>query len=343
MFSVSSATIQRIAEEQAGFAVMMTYVMLARGAGNNGTLRMSSYTAQNISSRTQLEHARIEEAVRWLTDKKIIAVPQEHHEHFKWVMQDDQQDIYLPASLTDSKHQAPPMMRLFDPQAQASVDKLVVLLTLYMYQDMEKCGGIDPRAGLYRHWRLAKEAIQHPVTNIVGADAAMFEVHGATEIAFMRFADIALHYIIDPVIREERFLQTFDRLKQAGFMYEIVQIWDSDPNDTDGFEAKPLYTHYVHDQIARGKEPFMQKEIQRVAYRLGIRDGYKEFTEEEYNRADMVKIRFVADKQVGGYPMGIFRLRYRHKSAQESMLADGESKRANAWLREMQHAYHQHP
>jgi alkylated DNA repair dioxygenase AlkB len=129
MFSVSSATIQRIAEEQAGFAVMMTYVMLARGAGNNGTLRMSSYTAQNISSRTQLEHARIEEAVRWLTDKKIIAVPQEHHEHFKWVMQDDQQDIYLPASLTDSKHQAPPMMRLFDPQAQASVDKLVVLLT----------------------------------------------------------------------------------------------------------------------------------------------------------------------------------------------------------------------
>ncbi len=160
---------------------------------------------------------------------------------------------------------------------------------------------------------------------------------------FEKFADHALSYVKDRDERIDRFFNSLWNLRHLGFVYEVSQIWDGDPHDVDGGEAMPLYTHYVHDQTARELDPSLQKEIQRVAYRLGVMDGYQEFSESDYTNAEAVKFRYVADKQVGGYPIGVYRLKYRHKSTEMSVDIDGESRRANAWLKELQELHLQQP
>jgi hypothetical protein len=351
MFSVSSATITRLAKPDAGIEAMLVYIILARGVSMSSMQRMSAYNASHIVSKIFLEQSKIDTALQWLVTQNVIASghsadPQDPG--VKWLLQDGPQDIYLPALLTDTKGRPPPIMRVHAPEQglpEIAVDDLVVLLMLYQFQDMEKCGGVDPRSGLYRQWVNTAEGHEGPyqVVNIIGSDAAIFEVSGATALVCDKFAAHALSYVEDEQVRKERLHQALLRLQQAGLMYEVVQVWDSNPNGVDGRHAKPLYTHYVVDPVARDLDPSLQKEIQRVAYRLGVTDSYAEFTEAEYAQALAVKLRYVADKQVGGYPVGVFRLKYRHHSTEKSVDADAESHRANAWLRELQERYLRQP
>lgn len=354
MFSVSSATIRALAEEDASFEVMMAYIILARGVSIRSARRVSAYSSQNIVAKTHLEQARVETALRTLARKGIVDLqenPNPEDKGVRWVLQDAMQDIYIPTILTDNKRMPPPIMRLQHvpvaghPEAEFVVDDLVALLMLYMFQDMEKCGGVDPRAGLFRQWTTVagSQFYPHQVVNIIGSDAAIFEVGGATELMFERFADHAFSHVKDSDARRDRFFNALRNLRHLGFVYEVSQIWDSDPNAADGVESLPLYTHYVHDQTARSLDPSLQKEIQRVAYRLGVTDGYDEFTEPDYTNAEAVKFRYVADKQVGGYPIAIYRLKYRHTSAEISVNTDGESRRANAWLKELKELHLQQP
>lgn len=354
MFSVNSATIHDLAQQDVGFEVMMTYIILARGVSIRSLRRISSYNAPLIVSKTGLEAVKVESALRWLVKQNIIAFQESgdvQDRVGKWVLQDGKQDIYLPAVLTDNKRQLPPIMRLHSPpvpgnqEPEYKVDDLVALMMLYMFQDMEKYGGIDPRAGLYRQWANVADNkhYQNQIINIIGSDAAIFEIGGATELVFEKFADYALSYVSDRDARRERFFNALWHLQHLGFVYEVSQIWDSDPNAVDGREALPLYTHYVHDQTARGQDPSLQKEIQRVAYRLGVTDSYNEFTELDYTNAESVRFRYVADKQVGGYPIGVYRLKYRHKSTEVSVNNDSESQRANDWLRELRELHLQQP
>lgn len=354
MFSVSSATIRALAEDDAGFEVMMAYIILARGVSIRSARRVSAYSAQHIVAKTHLEQARVETALRTLARKGIVALqdnPDTQDKGVRWVLEDGAQDIYIPTILTDNKRMPPPIMRLQHvpvpghPEPEFMVDDLVALLMLYMFQDMEKCGGIDPRAGLFRQWAVVAGSAFYPhqVVNIIGSDAAIFEVGGATELMFDRFADHAFSHVNDSDARRDRFFNALWHLRHLGFVYEVSQIWDSDPNAADGSESMPLYTHYVHDQTARTLDPSLQKEIQRVAYRLGVMDSYDEFTERDYTNAEAVRFRYVADKQVGGYPIGIYRLKYRHTSADISVNNDGESQRANAWLQELKALHLQQP
>jgi hypothetical protein len=347
MFSVNSTTIQQLADKEAAFHLIVTYLFLARGVSMRSMRRMSSYSAAHIVAKTRLSQSQVDSALQFLSAQNVIEVQESGNpqdKSGKWVLLDDVPDIFLPAVLTDNKHQVPPLMRLLhaaspeDTRLEYVLDELVVLLMLYRYQDMEKCGGIDPRAGLYRQWTMAAGAtpFKNQVKNIVGSEAAIFEVGGPTTLQFAHFADAALAYVHEQGERHDRFFNALWHLQHLGFVYEVAQIWDSDPNGVDGNEAVPLYTHYVHDALARDVEPSLQKEIQRVSYRLGMLDGYKEFTELEYTHAESVRFRFVADKQVGGYPIGVYRLKFRHHSTAMSVDIDSESRRAGDWLRELQ-------
>ncbi len=161
MFSINSATMHDLAQQDVGFEVMVTYIILARGVSIRSLRRVSSYSAQHIVSKIRIEQAKVDTALRWLAKQNIIEMqesPDTQDKGGKWVLLDGSQDIYLPVLLTDNKRQPPPIMRLYGTPAAENqepefpIDDLVVLLTLYMYQDMDKCGGVDPRSGLFRQW-----------------------------------------------------------------------------------------------------------------------------------------------------------------------------------------------
>lgn len=343
-FLLSSELVMLLAEKKVDFSVLLTYILLARGVGQLDGRRTTATNHGYIMSKTQWSDATVTRSVDWLKQHDYIEmvevlIHKEKQNH--WLIKDGRLDIALPNTLIDG-NSVTPLIRLYSPRIISEeedlkqIDHLVTLCLLYLYNDMNQYGGINPRIGLYRQWSDFDETHNIPVVNMVNSDAAIYEAKGRTEVIFIPFVNHLFTYIEAMDERAARIANSLQRLVLSGFLYEAVQIWDGNPVAKEGTEAVPLYTIYIHDPISKTDEPALQKTIQRVAYRLGIKDGYKEFTEEDYERGDDVKFRYVADKQVGGYPIGIFRLRFRAGSDLDVVSVDAERRRASAWLRELQ-------
>ena len=214
--------------------------------------------------------------------------------------------------------------------ADSRLDAIMVLAHLYRHHTFADCGGINPRSGLYRNWVAASNDLDEQTTEIEGTNATLYEIEATQDTVFIQFASEALFYIKDEAERHARFWEAFSNLKDFGLMYEVTQVWDANPNGSNGRRAEPLYTLYVHDRHARKSEPYLQSAIHTLAFKAGAMDRYTEFSDDDSN-IKSGRFRYIANSKTGGYPIGIYRLRYRAGTTDTGIGMAAEQSRVNRW------------
>lgn len=358
-FGVSINTVRKLVSSDAGAEELMAYVILARGVNANRTERISTHGATSIANRTGISYRKAESALKWVGEQGLAIKTADNPKatspkknHARWHLQDEGLDVFLANSLTDGIGEGknnPPLMRIYNEvslcssglMADSRLDALMVLLHLYHHQDMQGCGGVDPRSGIYREWKGSAGTSHKHVTEIEGTNAALFEIEGGNDVMFSKFAEEALFYIPDQQKKNERFFDAIRNLKNLGFIYEVIQVWSVDPNGKNGRNAEPLYTLYVNDRHARESEPYLQKEIHNTCFRLEVLDRYSEFStdDDEFSFLKSGRFRFIAATKAGGHPIGIYRLRFRPKTKDVGMGMNAEKQRVSQWANSLKKLY----
>lgn len=337
---------------------VMAYLVLARGVNRRGELRVSTHGAQSIFNRTGMSYTKAEAAIQWLHEHNFIYKPESEMQlgkgvskarTVKWVLHSgmDELDVALANALVEGVGNGknnPPLMRIYTEAsigkhgfiADARLDALMVFLHLYRHHTFADCGGVNPRAGIYREWAAANNVIDEQVTDIPNSNGALYEIEGKNATVFTKFAAEALFYIENVDERHIRFWDAFHTLTSLGFMYEVIQIWSANPNGTDknARKAEPLYTLYVRDRHARESEPYLQREIHDAAFRTGIMDKSNEFgypDVSEYTSIGSGRFRYIATKNSSGYPMGIYRLKFRPHTVDTGRGMAAEQSRVKEW------------
>lgn len=363
-FAMNILQIDSMVRADAGAEDVMAYLVLARGVNKRGGKSISTHGAKSVANRTGMSYRKAASSLEWLAEHGYIKsaeagkeVPQhlgkgEGRGHLaRWVLVVgvDQDDIFLANALIEGIGQGkknPPMTRIYNEASNkgrglpsiARLDALMVLLHLYRHQDMADCGGIDPRAGIYREWVAAENSEGAQVTDIEGSNAALFEIEGGNRSVFNKFAAEALFYVEAGDERDERLWDALNNLHSLGFLYEVTQVWSNDPNGKNGRKAELLYTLYIHDRHARESEPYLSRDVHIAAFNSGAMDDYSEFpaTTNDYfgDSANIVgtgRFRYIATRKHGGFPIGIYRLRFRPKTNDTGKGIEAERRRVGNW------------
>ena len=363
-FTVNLSQVDDMVRQGAGAEEVMAYLILARGCGKDSS---TTHGANSIANRTGLTHYKAEQSLEWLIEsghilkhedtEKLIKIDHilkhEGAERKKrlsrWQLTEpiDGHDLALANALVDGIGRGkdnPPLTRIYNEVGMgvhcvfpdARLDALMVLLHLYRHHLMADYGGVNPRAGIFRSWQATENSTGEQVVDVEGTNAALYEIEGSNSTMYLKFAEEALSYVTDKDEKSVRFWDAFHNLEKLGFMYEVTQVWSGDP-DKDK-KAEPLYTLYIHDRHARESEPYLSKDIHNAAIRRGAMDAYSEFPPtrnnffgDSENIVGTGRFRYIANKKVGGFPLGIYRLRFRAatKDAGKGMLA--EKSRVNNW------------
>jgi hypothetical protein len=271
----------------------------------------------------------------------------------RWWLNPCTEPIYLANALVDgigAGTQCPPLARIYlqsEPDfasgitmAEARLDTVMLLLHLYQNDRLEECGGVDPRSGLYREWKLAETPTEleftsrEPVMAVDGSNAALYEIEGtATTMIWTQFADKALAYISDDGEQHLRFWCAFHNLKRLGLVYEVLTVWNRSPLKSKTAELQ--YTLYIFDRHAREGEPYLQREIHAMAMELDEID-YADLVPDASNGGEPAlltsgRFRYIAIKKTGAYPLGVFRLRFRPKTRDTGLGIEAERRRCLLW------------
>lgn len=357
-FIVNLMQIDRMVSLGAAAEDVLAYMVLARGVNRRGDMRVSTHGAQSIFKRIGMSYTKAEASLEWLHENNFIHKPANETvlgkggskaRTVKWVLTAhiDQLDVALANSLVEGigrGKENPPLMRIYLEAsmgkhgviADARLDAVMLLVHLYRHHTFADCGGVNPRAGIYREWVAANNVAFEQITDIPNSNGALFEIECSNNHVFIKFAAEALFYVEDIDERNLRFWDAFHSLTKMGFMYEAIQIWTSNPNGTDkkARTAEPLYTLYIRDRHARASEPYLQKEIHNTAFRTGVMDASNEFgypDAKEYTSIGSGRFRYIAHKKSGGYPIGIYRLRFRPHTVDTGRGMAAEQSRVNQW------------
>lgn len=347
-FILDLQQIDRIVEMDGGAEELMAYLVLSRGTGQSRTV--STHGANSISVRTDMTFYRAEQSLTWLANSgfisKAAAASDEVSKKRKprWIIPitPNQQELALSNALLDGigkGMQNPPLARIYNELAMgqhcvlpdARLDALMLLLRLYQHHHLADLGGVNPRLGLYRQWEETKNSNGNTIEDIAGTNAALFEIKYSSTLVFPTFCNDSLFYIPDAGERKIRFGDAFHNLTKLGLVYEVIQIWSADPIKSP--KAYPLYTLYVRDRHARESDPYLSKEIHNFALRRGCLDEYSEFSDSE-NSANIIntgRFRYIATKTEGGFPIGIFRLRFRPHTRDTGKGLAAERHRVDQW------------
>lgn len=313
----------------------------------------------HIYKRTGMSYTKAEAALEWLHENNFIHKPVNETvlgkgvskaRTVKWVLTAhiDELDVALANSLVEGIGKGkdnPPLMRIYLEAgmgkhgviADARLDAVMLLVHLYRHHTFADCGGVNPRAGIYSNWVAADNVAGEQVTDIPNSNGALFEIASSGQVTmFTKFAAEALFYVEDIDERNLRFWDAFHSLTKMGFMYEAIQIWSSNPNGNDkkARTAEPLYTLYIKDRHARASEPYLQKEVHNTAFITGAMDAQNEFgypDDKEYTSIGSGRFRYIAHKKTGGYPIGIYRLRFRPHTVDTGRGMAAEQSRVNQW------------
>ena len=346
-FAMNLLQIDDMVRADAGAEEIMAYMVLARGVNKRGNLSISTHGANSVSARTGMSNRRAKSALEWLENNQFtssIGSSSDSPKHLgkgegkkhmaRWFLSEsvNKEDIYLAHSLTDgigAGRNNPPLMRIYGEVSNsvsgllsdARIDALMVMLHLYRYMDMADCGGVDPRAGLYREWVNTENSDGEKVVDIEGTTGALYEIEGSSSYVFTKFANEALFYVDDDE-RSDRFWSAMHNLHNLGIMYEVIQVWSADPNGKNGRKAELLYTLYIKDRHAREKEPYLQREIHDTA---------QHFDAMGFVEAETGMFRYIANKKTGGFPIGVYRLRFRPKTRDMGIGIAAERSRVARW------------
>ena len=363
-FTVNLSQVDDMVRQGAGAEEVMAYLILARGCGKDSS---TAHGANSIANRTGLTHYKAEQSLEWLIESGHILKHEDTERLIKidhtlkhegverkkrlsrWQLTEpiDGHELALANALVDGIGRGkdnPPLTRIYNEVGMgnhcvfpdARLDALMVLLHLYRHHLMADYGGVNPRAGIFRSWQATENSTGEQVVDVKGTNVALYEIEGSNSTMYLKFAKEALFYVADTEERNVRFWDAFYNLNKFGFMYEVTQVWNGDP-DKDK-KAEPLYTLYIHDRHARDSEPYLSRDIHSAAMRLGAMDAYSEFppTTNNYfgdseNIVGTDRFRYIANKKVGGFPIGIYRLRFRAATKDTGKGILAEKSRVNHW------------
>lgn len=360
-FFVVDLNILNMIVDAGGFADdVMAYMVLSKGVNrrhrpDKADAFISTYGALAIHKQTGISYTKAEAAIQWLLENGFIgkavgdAIPaqlgkgndRKHKSRWLIARTTEPQDIALANALVDGIGKGksnPPLMRIYNDiklgkncmVADSRLDAIMVLAHLYRHHTFADCGGINPRSGLYRNWVATNNNWDEQAIEVEGTNATLYEIEATQNTVFNQFASEALFYIKDEAERHARFWEAFTNLKDFGLLYEVTQVWDANPNGSNGRRAEPLYTLYVHDRHARESEPYLQKAIHNLAFNAGAMDRYTEFSHDDSN-IKSGRHRYIANSKTGGYPIGIYRLRYRAGTTDTGIGMAAEQNRVNRW------------
>lgn len=347
-FTVALSLIDDMVKQGAGADELAAYLVLARGAGKK---TYTSWAANAVANYTGLTYYRANESISWLVEHSFISKPifstddKSKKTKLKWQFKQaaDDIEVVLANVLVDGMGAGannPPLARIHSQITMgkhglgaARLDTLMVLLHLYKHQLLADYGGINPQAGIYKHWQTAENSYGDKVADLAGTvDAALYEIKGGADSVYEQFAKESLFYVPDADERHQRFWDAFNNLKQLGWLYETTQIWSADPSKHK--RAEPLYTLYVHDRHARDSDPYLANSINQVAIKQ-VNPDYGFFNQDgEFDpEADLFggQFRYVANKKTGGFPIGIYRLKFRPHTKDTGKGMAAESQRVKGW------------
>ena len=361
-FFVVDLNILNMIVDAGGFADdVLAYMVLSKGVNrrrrqDKADAFITTYGAQVIHKQTGISYTKAESAIKWLLENGFIgkaegeSIPaqlgkgNDRKHKSRWLLARTLEpiDIALANALVDGIGRGktnPPLMRIYNDikklgaycgVADSRLDAIMVLAHLYRHHTFADCGGINPRSGLYRNWVAANNNLDEHAIEVEGTNATLYEIEATQDTVFIQFASEALFYIKDEVERHARFWEAFTNLKDFGLLYEVTQIWDANPNGSNGRRAEPLYTLYVHDRHARKSEPYLQKDIHTLAFKAGALERYTEFSDDDSN-IKSGRHRYIANSKTGGYPIGIYRLRFRAGTTDTGIGMAAEQSRVNRW------------
>ena len=343
-FTVNLSQIDNMVKQGAGADDVMAYLVLARGRGKND---LAWYGANAVANRTGLTYYKAAQSKEWLIGGGYTHEGVDGKKRWQITKQMDVHDLALANALVDGIGRGednPPLARIYNEVSMgvhcvlpdARLDALMVLLHLYNHHSMADYGGVNPRAGIFRGWKATENSTGEQVVDIKGTNVALYEIEGSNSTMYLEFAEEALSYVTDKDEKSVRFWDAFHNLEKLGFMYEVTQVWSGDP-DKDK-KAEPLYTLYIHDRHARESEPYLSKDIHNAAIRRGAMDAYSEFPPtrnnffgDSENIVGTDRFRYIANKKVGGFPIGIYRLRFRAATKDTGKGILAEKSRVNNW------------
>lgn len=359
-FTVNLMQIDSMVAKGATADDVLAYLVLVKGVNKRDELHLTSYGAQVIYKRTGMAYTRAEAAIQWLLANGYITkaegegIPAQlgkgtSRKHKpRWVLTQvaDTQSLALANALVEGIGRGkdnPPLTRIYNEIklgkhciiADSRLDAVMVLVHLYWHHHFADCGGVNPRSGLYRAWVSAENTAGERVMEIEGTNAALYEIVGSQNTVFNSFANESLFYIDDETERYARFWEAFNNMQSLGLIYEVIQVWDANPNGNNGRKAEPLYTLYVHDRHARESEPYLQKAIHNFAFKKGVMDRHSEFYinwDDGESDLQSGRFRYIANKKAGGYPMGIYRLRFRPHTPDTGRGMAAEQSRVDRWV-----------
>lgn len=343
-FSVSLDQIDRIVYSGGGSEEIICYLMICRGVGKRG---YSTWGRKSCEKYTMMTYHCGSKRIKWLLENNFISI---HHDTIEksnqcrpqFLISQGESEIALANALIEGVGEGknnPPMKRIgqlglgvIGGREEAQLDVLMVLLHLYRHEIIADYGGVDPSSGLYRCWQGCENADGDMGTDIDGTNLRLYEIKGGTLHVYLKFAGEALFYVADPTDRSERFWQAITTLKTTlGWLYETTQIWTADPRKHP--RAQPMYTLYVHDKKARSSDPYLSTDIHKVLFKLDLLDRQLEFCgpEPDFSFQHSGRFRFVAEKQRGGFPIGIYRLRFRPHTRDTGKGIQLENDRVESW------------
>lgn len=351
-FILNLLQVDRMVQQGAGAEEVMAYLVLVRGTSSRSK-GVTTHGANSIATRTGMTYYRAEQALDWLasvdyTEKLVDDTDQPNKKRkARWRILENPDVLELPLanSLLDGIGRGkahPPLERIYNNvslgkhlvKADARLDALMVLLRLYLHHSLADFGGVNPRCGVFRQWVATENSYGERVVDLEDTNAALYEIEGGSKMVYGKFSAEALFYVTDEAERRVRFWDAFYNLSRFGFVYEAIQVWSADPEKDK--KAEPLYTLHVKDRHARTQDPYLSREIHNAAFRCGALEPHEEFNvEDELNEARNIigtgRFRFIATRKSGGFPIGIYRLRFRPHTRDTSKGMAVERRRVGEW------------
>lgn len=332
-FTVSIAAIKNILTLNGGAVELAAYVVIRRGSGRHTSTR---WTENAIRDRLSISYKLAQITCSWLCEHRLIErcnpvsnngeSPSHDTTRHKWrtPKHRDDQLVYLPNSLVDGLSRSPnkPLERLlekveldirsgiFRPAAQ--VDAIAILLALYGRQDVLMYGGIDPKVW-YREW-IPTDRNDLPACHELSETGFLLEQIERCNSHFSNdFINETLFYITDSTKRHRRAMLALKNLRNLGFTYEVLQIWNSNPLEFQ--HANLLYPLYVFSEGARNSdEPVLHDVINRVA--IYQYNAYYDSSLVFDSSGELILnkghiFRYITSADNEAFPISSLRLRYR--------------------------------
>jgi hypothetical protein len=334
-FAVDMNMINRMMRENHGAEVLMGYLVLAGHTSGKGDCpyQLSTAGARGIFQRTGISYRKSKRALEELQALDFISphhdvrpgLPAKGQYRYKIAVSDSPDWLHLSQTLLSGEGagvKSPPLSRIYDQLqlaagltiGQSRKDVICLLISLYANHSILDFGGVDPRL-VWREWSCTGEQC------LVGK-LALTEVQ-------KREVEVSESFLTECFGQDQqvdRFWYAFNELKRLGFFYEVLMVFEDKPDiNCDPEMLYPLYDFYRHN-----KEPVAHV-INRVRLKSWVESDDMEYHEfpDKYEKISQSGLFWYAGD---GYPLGIYRLKFRPHTDENGLGFEKERNRSECWI-----------